>query len=106
MQLLLLLVTITVILFGISSIFIRLLDALVLTPKRIRSELGIQEIRDNTPPSPLPGNFHARRKTQFKRKQVQHICFHRGEYRFCKGTIHIWPNIGTSEENINQARRF
>ncbi|XWS08107.1 hypothetical protein CRYUN_Cryun41cG0050900 [Craigia yunnanensis] len=100
LPLLLVMITFTVLLLGFSSMFIRLFDALVLTRKRISSELGLQEIRDNTPPSSLPGNFQARKKTQFKRKQVQHICFHQGKYRFCRGTIRIWPKMGTlSEEN-------
>ncbi|XVF82810.1 hypothetical protein PTKIN_Ptkin16aG0079800 [Pterospermum kingtungense] len=101
MELLLLLVKIivTALLIGFSSMFIRLLDALVLTPKRVSSKLGIQETRANIPPSSLPGNFDQASKkiTQFKGKQVQHICFHLGKYRLCTGTtIRIWPNyMGT-----------
>ncbi|EOY19027.1 hypothetical protein SCA6_000715 [Theobroma cacao] len=100
MELLMLLakVTGTVLLLGFSSMFVRLFDALVLTPKRIHSQLGMQEIRDNLP-SFLPGNFQVPKKTQHKRKQVQHICFHQGKYRFCRGTIRIWPNIGSTPED-------
>ncbi|KAB2031446.1 hypothetical protein ES319_D05G305400v1 [Gossypium barbadense] len=94
MELILLLVKIigTVVLVGISVMFLRLLDALVLTPKRIRSQLQIQPITQSTPPSSLAPN-----NTQFKGKQVQRICFHRGEYGFCRGSIRIWPKMGTSE---------
>ncbi|MBA0692396.1 hypothetical protein Goari_009962 [Gossypium aridum] len=67
MELILLLVKIivTVVLVGVSVMFLRLLDALVLTPKRIRSQLQIQPITQSTPPSSLAPN-----NTQFKGKQV------------------------------------
>ncbi|XVE68643.1 hypothetical protein DITRI_Ditri09bG0085100 [Diplodiscus trichospermus] len=96
---LLLKITATVLLLGFSGMFIRLFDALVLTPRRICSQLGIQEIRDDSRPSPLPGNFQAQQKTRLKQKQVHRICFHRGKYRFCRGTIQIWPKLGTTEGN-------
>ncbi|MBA0775947.1 hypothetical protein Gotri_011029 [Gossypium trilobum] len=67
MELILLLVKIigTVVLVGVSVMFLRLLDALVLTPKRIRSQRQIQPITQSTPPSSLAPN-----NTQFKGKQV------------------------------------
>ncbi|MBA0866566.1 hypothetical protein Goshw_022334 [Gossypium schwendimanii] len=67
MELILLLVKIivTVVLVGVSVMFLRLLDALVLTPKRIRSQLQIQPITQSTPPSSLAPN-----NTQLKGKQV------------------------------------
>ncbi|KAL4277870.1 hypothetical protein GQ457_03G028140 [Hibiscus cannabinus] len=68
---LLLLVVATVVLLGLAAIFIRLFDALVLTPKRIRSQLGIQAAGESAPPSSLARNFQ---KAKSKGKQVQRIC--------------------------------
>ncbi|GMI90396.1 hypothetical protein HRI_002708900 [Hibiscus trionum] len=100
MELLLLLVEIiaTAVLLGLAGMFIRLFDALVLTPKRIRSRLGIQAIAENAPPSSLLGNFQPRNNTKFKGKQVHRICFHRVEYRYCRGSIRIRPKMGTTSE--------
>ncbi|KAK8579727.1 hypothetical protein V6N13_142898 [Hibiscus sabdariffa] len=88
----------TVVLLGLAGIFIRLFDALVLTPKRIRSQLRIQATGESAPPSSLPGNFQ---KAKSKGTQGQRICFHRGEDRLCRGSIRIWPKMGTiSEERL------
>ncbi|KAH1064532.1 hypothetical protein J1N35_029519 [Gossypium stocksii] len=58
-------IIVTVVLVGVSVMFLRLLDALVVTPKRIRSQLQIQPITRTTPPSSLAPN-----NTQFKGKQI------------------------------------
>ncbi|GMI83344.1 hypothetical protein HRI_002003700 [Hibiscus trionum] len=96
MELLLLVAEIiaTVVLLGLAGMFIRLLDALVLTPKRIRSQVGIQA----PPPSSLAGNFQPRNNRKSRGTQVQRICFHRGEYRFCRGSIRIRPEMATTSD--------
>ncbi|KAK8677359.1 hypothetical protein V6N13_142903 [Hibiscus sabdariffa] len=82
-------------LLGFTAMFFRLFDALVSTPNRIRSQFPIQASSHNAPPSSLPAN-----NTNFKGKQVQRICFHRGEYRYCRGSIWIWPKMVTSDEGL------
>ncbi|KAK8299242.1 hypothetical protein V6Z11_D05G310000 [Gossypium hirsutum] len=77
-------IIVTVMLVGVTGMFLRLLDALVLTSKRIHSQLQIQATSQSIPPS---------NNTKFKGKQVQRICFHRGEYGFCRGSIRIWPKM-------------
>ncbi|KAL4335874.1 hypothetical protein GQ457_07G019000 [Hibiscus cannabinus] len=82
MALLLLLLEIiaTVVLLGLAGMFVRLFDALVSTPKRIRSRLG---------------NFQPRNNTRTEGKQVHRICLHRVEYyRYCRGSIRIRPKTG------------
>ncbi|KAK8647375.1 hypothetical protein V6N13_121116 [Hibiscus sabdariffa] len=66
MALLLLLLEIiaTVVLLGLAGMFVRLFDALVSTPQRIRSRLG------NAPPSSLLGNFQPRNNTRTEGKQI------------------------------------
>ncbi|KAK8552732.1 hypothetical protein V6N12_041309 [Hibiscus sabdariffa] len=91
MALLLLLLEIiaTVVLLGLAGMFVRLFDALVSTPQRIRSRLG------NAPPSSLLGNFQPRNNTRTEGKQVHRICLHRVEYyRYCRGSIRIRPKMG------------
>ncbi|KAK8691740.1 hypothetical protein V6N13_075239 [Hibiscus sabdariffa] len=48
--------------------------------------LGIQATGESAPPSSLAGNFQ---KAKSKGKQVQRICFHRGEDRLCRGSIRV-----------------
>ncbi|KAH1064534.1 hypothetical protein J1N35_029521 [Gossypium stocksii] len=61
--LLLVKIIVTVVLVGVTGMFLRLLDALVLTPKRIHSQLQIQAPSQSIPPS---------NNTKFKGKQRKH----------------------------------
>ncbi|KAK5832939.1 hypothetical protein PVK06_016747 [Gossypium arboreum] len=61
--LLLVKIIVAVVLVGVTGMFLRLLDALVLTPKRIRSQLQIQATSQSIPPS---------NNTKFKGKQRKH----------------------------------
>nr|KJB60433.1 hypothetical protein B456_009G305200 [Gossypium raimondii] len=54
-------IIVTVMLVGVTGMFLRLLDALVLTPKRIHSQLQIQATSQSIPPS---------NNTKFKGKQL------------------------------------
>ncbi|KAK5832934.1 hypothetical protein PVK06_016742 [Gossypium arboreum] len=106
MELILLLVKIivTVVLVGVSVMFLRLLDALVLTPKRIRSQLQIQPITQSTPPSSLALN-----NTQFKGKQVQRV-FTEGNTDFAEeasGYGRKWVRQrGYEDDNVVSSWRY
>ncbi|KAK9046849.1 hypothetical protein V6N11_052722 [Hibiscus sabdariffa] len=84
-------------LLGFTAMFLRLFDALVSTPNRIRSQFPIQATTHNAPPSSLPANTLPRNNTNFKGKQV-HFLFN--AYVFTEG------NSDTAGEAYGYGRKW